>query len=309
MNIDKLILKLLNKSNSLEEFETLEAWKQESESNIALLELLNMKSDETEYTKYNVKNAWNKVSARLGFINFSKSLKWILASAAFIAIIISLYYFNGQSKSLPVFQSDEKVNHFVLQDNSEVWLNNNSLLAHLEDFEISRMVSLEGEAFFEIEHNTANPFIIELNNNEFIKVIGTSFKLVNDASNFDLILYTGKLELHALNRIINLEQGDRITRVNGSYVKLKDRDFNASSWKTDELLFDNTSFPDVIKDLENHFHINIQINDEINYANCSLYAKYKNQSLDSILEELVKIWNMKFSNTSEGIMIDYLSCQ
>ena len=58
MSIDKLILKLLNKSNSLEELEILESWKRESEQNIAFLNLMDTNTGDKEYTQFDTQKAW-----------------------------------------------------------------------------------------------------------------------------------------------------------------------------------------------------------------------------------------------------------
>lgn len=69
--------------------------------------------------------------------------------------------------------------HMTLADGSQVWLNAGSTLEYPASFDNNneRRVRLTGEAFFEVQKNVNKPFYVELDNNEFIRVIGTSFNV------------------------------------------------------------------------------------------------------------------------------------
>ena len=97
-----------------------------------------------------------------------------------------------------------------------------------------------GEAYFDIRADENHPFVIRLNDKDHIKVLGTSFHLINEKDAFDLIVYSGTVELHTLNRSIILEKNDRISRYEGAYVKLKNHENNALSWKSGVLRFNDT---------------------------------------------------------------------
>lgn len=67
--------------------------------------------------------------------------------------------------------------HLTLSDGTKIWINSKSKLIYPSDFEgKDRIVSLDGEAYFEVTKDASRPFIVETNSID-IKVLGTSFNL------------------------------------------------------------------------------------------------------------------------------------
>ncbi|WP_090393496.1 FecR family protein [Niabella drilacis] len=90
----------------------------------------------------------------------------------------------------------------LLPDGSKVWLNGGSRLFYVTDFKgRSREVKLEGEAFFDVAHATAEggglrPFIVHAGNID-IKVLGTAFNVkayANDPAT-TAVLYRGLISV------------------------------------------------------------------------------------------------------------------
>lgn len=306
MNIDKIILKLFRKSESLEELEVLEQWKKESDENLAFMQMLNLK-DSGSYKEFNKEKAWNHIEQNMigrsgSFIKYAAIL--LLAVAATL-----VFYFYTQTKEIafPVYKSMDKVEHFVLQDNSEVWMNANSTLAQVSDFEKQRLIEFSGEAYFDISHQESNPFKINFNDQEYVRVVGTSFNLKSEGEDFDLVVYSGKVELHSTSGIIELEKNQRVSRINGSYVKFTNVDINTLSWKTGELVFDNITLERAFKTLENHYNVDINY-DGLSLDNCYWRTRISNQNLDSVLQELEELFSIKYIKDDNQIRIEELHC-
>lgn len=85
----------------------------------------------------------------------------------------------------------------VLADGSRVWLNASSALEYPATFDgcAERRVRLEGEAFFEVQRDTATPFLVEIGKDETIRVLGTGFNVTAypDAEEHTTTLATGKI--------------------------------------------------------------------------------------------------------------------
>jgi transmembrane sensor len=70
-----------------------------------------------------------------------------------------------------------KVVTIKLSDGTQVWLNSESSLRYPASFKgIERKVAITGEAYFEVAHNAAMPFIVEKDAMK-IKVLGTHFNM------------------------------------------------------------------------------------------------------------------------------------
>jgi len=311
MNINKLILKSLNKSTSLEEYNTLEAWKNESKENLEFLNKMQQDYKNIEYKEFDKEKAWNNINSHLQNPLPKSNKKYYLIAGLVLALLsVGAYFYLNNENAPEIFKTENSVQQFALMDNSEIWLNSNSKVSYLSDFKKERRVDLSGEAFFEVESNKDNPFIIELNSSNFIKVVGTSFNVINTKDEFDLTVYSGKVEFHALNRVIHLKKNDRVVKSNGAFVKIVNTDENLLSWKNKELIFDDIDLIKAISKIESHYNVNIELNKSIDISNCSLRSKYTNENISEVLTEFSEIFEVfEYNQVNNKISISKLKCK
>ncbi len=309
MNINKLILKSLNKTTSLEEFNALEAWKNESNENLEFLKAMQEEHNSVNYKDFNKEQAWNNINSHLNQpIKKIAWAKWGIAAAILLLLSAGSYFYASNENIPSLFKTQNTIQNYALVDNSEIWLNTNSEVQYLSDFKTERKVSLSGEAFFDVKANKDNPFIIELNSSDFIKVVGTSFNVVNRDDEFDLTVYSGKVEFHALKRVINLTKGDRIVKVNGSFTKIRNTDKNVSSWKNKELIFDNILLNKALTQIGKHYSVKIKLDKSIDISKCYLRSKYTQESITDVMLELSKFFVMEYKQSESTILISKLKC-
>jgi len=116
--------------------------------------------------------------------NFFKST--IFKVAAVLAIIIATNYFvyniKPETKVAPLSWQEINVPRgnrmkIVLPDSTSIWLNNETKLRYASNFSSgNREVELSGEAYFEVKHDSENPFTVKIGNRK-IKVLGTKFSV------------------------------------------------------------------------------------------------------------------------------------
>jgi ferric-dicitrate binding protein FerR (iron transport regulator) len=77
--------------------------------------------------------------------------------------IAFIYYFTRpKEKSYVTVKSPSgKIQHVLLPDGSRVWLNASSTLTYNVEFNKTRELKLNGEAFFEVASNVDHPFSVE----------------------------------------------------------------------------------------------------------------------------------------------------
>ncbi len=319
MDIDKILLQVLNDKASKEEYEALEAWKKESADNIELLQQLSQKgSPETKpYKQYDKHKAWKLVEAQMDSspqpIKKSKkssNVLWYLLGIISILAIIGYFVLNNE-KTPTVYKADNALLAFELQDKSNIWLRDGGSSLELKsDFESERRVALQGEGFFDISPDKERPFVIELNDNDFIKVLGTSFNVVNQQDKFEIAIYSGTVEFHTLNRVITLQKGDQVSKVMGSITKHKMTQNNQLSWKNKELVFENSDFSSVMSALSNHYGVQFKLDDQtVNLANCSIRTRFSNETINQVLEELASHMNFNYAIANQEVTISNLTCQ
>lgn len=131
------------------------------------------------------------------------SLQRFIASAAAILVLAVGLYFFGENlakfiapvQQREVWSSIGERRKIILADGSQVWLSSNSRLSYPDKFnEAQRAVSLEGEAFFEVAHDTKHPFIIKTGKVN-TTVLGTSFNVsaYSKQNTINITLVTGKV--------------------------------------------------------------------------------------------------------------------
>ena len=310
MDINKIILKAINSKASTQEYEALQAWKAESQQNIEFLnKMMEKQSTVKDYIEFDKSKAWDKVESKIDHSPQSKPYLWmsVIAILAFIAV----FYFatNGSKPNTDhIHESNDEMINIALKDDSQIWLNNESTVAELSDFISERKVSLEGEAFFDITRNPEAPFTIELNDTDFITVLGTSFNVLNSEDDFDLVVYTGHVQLNVLGRTLDLYKNDRVTLLNGAYVKVKNSNKNTLSWKNKILVFDNDKLSDVFNELEDYYSVEFNGLTDLDINSCRLRSRFDNESIDKVLSELVNHFNLVYTKENNIISIQSINC-
>ncbi|MCY1719665.1 FecR family protein [Prolixibacteraceae bacterium Z1-6] len=153
--------------------------------------------------------------------------------------------------------------NITLPDGSLVWLNSGSTLTYPTKFISNRIITLEGEAFFDVEKNNS-PFIVSTNFGDVI-VKGTSFNVKTLASDntFETTLEEGVVVFDVKNsqNEVVLKPGEQVVKTSKGFT-IKNVDIKYfTSWKDGKLMFNKEPFPDFIKKLERWYNVKIVYND------------------------------------------------
>jgi transmembrane sensor len=142
----------------------------------------------------------------------------------------------------------------VLSDGTKVWLNNASSLKYPASFVGStREVQLEGEAYFEVAHNSSSPFLVK-SGNMTIRDIGTSFnvKAYADERLAKVTLIEGGVRVGDLT----LKPGQQaITEGNVIELSKKPNIEQALAWKNGYFQFDRTDIQEVMRELSRWYDV------------------------------------------------------
>ena len=180
---------------------------------------------------------------------------WGVAAAISVCFLVSTYtYHKGLQKGAapggaPAFcevaaplGSQARV---TLPDRTQVWLNAGSALKYARSFGSGkREVSLTGEAYFEVAHDSLHPFRVR-SGGVAVKVLGTKFNMqaYPEESRVDVSLKEGKVEVAlpaaARSETVVLSPGRRLSydKLAGS-ARVSETDPNeASAWTQGELRF------------------------------------------------------------------------
>jgi ferric-dicitrate binding protein FerR (iron transport regulator) len=166
------------------------------------------------------------------------------------------------------FGSKTKV---ILPDKSVVWINAGSTVTYSDNAAGNRReVLLEGEAYFEVAHDSLKPFIVKTGNLD-VKVLGTSFNVraYNDEQTIDVVLLTGKVDVYLNNTAGEYRNADaeltpdQMLSYNRETSDMRIAVVHSpdySAWKNGLIRFSEQPFTRIARELERKYNIEIEIN-------------------------------------------------
>jgi transmembrane sensor len=236
-----------------------------------------------------------------------------IAAAIIIGIGLLFYGWNNLSqKSIktPLAMSEE----ITLPDGSHITLNAGSRLTYPRNFgKENRMVSLKGEAFFEVKKNPAKPFIIQLQGAE-IKVLGTSFnvKAYKNMEKIEVTVKEGTVSIYEENnesKQITATAGEKAEyfRESKELKKQQNENKNYNSWKTRTIVFENSSLLQIKETLEDVYYKKIIIPDSA-LSKCTVTTTFDNKDFNTVMHVLESTLEIRFEEKDGKIYISGKRC-
>lgn len=198
----------------------------------------------------------------------------------------------------------------MFQDGTRVWLNSDTKLKYPVNFTGNlREVKLEGEAYFVVNKNANKPFFVRMNNLS-VKVTGTSFnvKAYSNENSITATLDEGKISLltnknnKQSESILNPMEQATFSKESAEIAVKPVVVGQNSSWKNNELSFNDTPFLDVIRILERWYNVNVTIADK-ELATYTYTLNYGSESLTNVLTAMARITPIKYSMKNGAIVI------
>lgn len=200
----------------------------------------------------------------------------------------------------------------ILSDGTLVHLNSGSKLKYPVKFDKNkpRMVRLEGEAFFDVAERKNQIFSV---NTETInvEVYGTKFNFKNHPEDnySDVVLVEGSVGMYSkyIDNIIRLKPGIKgsFNKSNFSITQDKINTSIYTSWIDGQVVFRNESFESILTKLERIYNVEI-INNSTNKSNETFNAKIdvEKESINEVLSYFNKIYNIKYQTFNNKIIIN-----
>jgi transmembrane sensor len=156
-----------------------------------------------------------------------------------------------------------KVINLVLADGSRIWLNAASSLRYPTAFAGSeRKVEITGEAYLEVAHNPAMPFIVS-NGNTSIKVLGTDFNVnaYDDESSLNVTLLKGSVSVATKGnqkpKVINPGEQAQVNK-NGNIELTNSVDLNeVIAWKNGVFSFKGADIESIMRQVSRWYDVEV----------------------------------------------------
>jgi ferric-dicitrate binding protein FerR (iron transport regulator) len=299
------VIKYLQNECTEREIRQINEWLSEREENaqeLFLMEALYKTKNLKRYAspeflqteKDKLLNRIQRETETAGRTSFPFKKLWTCAAAvAAVLAAAGIFYLRTTYSSLQTVIADQgKVEHLVLSDGTQVWLNQSAVLTCPERFKgKTRTVHLVGEGYFKAAKNADQPFVVETENMK-VTVLGTAFNIsASPASDISTVtLLEGEVLVKGNDNegMVTLSPGQKaeLNRLTHRlHVKEDGRAELDAVWHDRLIPFSRVSVGEIGKTLEKIYGVNVHFDPDLPSGTYS--GVLKNQdSISAVLHSL-----------------------
>lgn len=197
----------------------------------------------------------------------------------------------------------------ILPDSTEVWLNAESSISYPATFDSKlRKVSVSGEAYFKVKHNSQWPFEVETKG-QTTHVLGTEFNInAYDVSNIRTTLFTGSVAVSATGGKQGFAlvpgQTASFNTSSGIFTSIDADTAAVRSWLHGRFVFENQSLARIMKELSRWYNFNYHFTDHSLANTVFMGSVPRYGDFREVLDILEKSGGIRFSLKGKEVIID-----
>lgn len=276
-----------------------------------VLKRITEKMDGYESPDFPVGKSWEKFQEKLPDISTAegqiKPLRtrrsWIYAAAASLLLLIGLWFLwkGGNSSPTTYYTEVGQQKELTLPSGSVAFLNAKSSLSFsTHNWEKERRITLEGEAYFEVEAGA--PFRVETEKG-VIEVLGTHFSVNSRANWLEVQCFEGRVRVRPIQGPEHVLPAGQSIQVDANYgSKEREVEINASpTWLQGISQFSATPLWAVLGALERQFGIEIdasQIDTERLYT-----GSFVHDDVETALKMVLDPFGYAFDRQGQRVLL------
>lgn len=236
--------------------------------------------------------------------------RWWAAAAAVLIILLGggLYWNNNRPVPEIVWNkienSSKDIKFIKLQDGTQVWLNAHSVLSYNEH----RQVKLEGEAFFDVAHDSAHPFTVYTRQLQ-TTVLGTAFNIRawREQYKTQVALIRGKVKVKQTTgadsaillpgQVLNFDSTINRCLVLNNAVRE-----DMTGWVKGKIVLDNTPLSEILQQLEQIYKVHI-VYDKHLPVTVKLSGRFQRDKIEDVLKNILFPLDLTYSYDHEKFII------
>ncbi|HVP83926.1 MAG TPA: FecR domain-containing protein [Rhizomicrobium sp.] len=194
----------------------------------------------------------------------------------------------------------------TLRDGSVIELNASTAI-RLYDNAKERRVTLEkGEAYFNIQHDAAHPFVV-ISGNHRITDLGTKFSVRTEEGGLRVALMEGRAEVDNLNatRPVVLNPGEVAiaTADSISVAKKPMRELaDQLGWRRGQIIFYHTTLADAVAELNRYNRKRLVIADAAT-AHLTINGSFPTNGIDAFTQATEQVFGVRITHRGDDIII------
>lgn len=179
----------------------------------------------------------------------------------------------------------------TLPDGSRVWLNAASSLTYPTNFKnAERLVTLTGEAYFEIARNAAKPFKVDVAGRQQVLVLGTRFNIeaYPEDERINTTLLGGAVKLISGQQQVMLKPGEMVTNnLSGVLTKRQADEETVMAWKNGLFVFNDESLQSAMQKAARWYDVEVQYRDGVDKKRLGgVISRFK--TITELLDKITK---------------------
>ncbi|WP_372933034.1 FecR family protein [Mariniphaga sediminis] len=195
---------------------------------------------------------------------------------------------------------------FSLPDGTEGWLNSGSSLKYTVPFASTRQVTLMGEAWFDVAHDSNHPFEIAAGQSK-VKVLGTKFNLnaYPEDKYVEVALQEGSVEffVSGISPEIEMKPNERLVFSEGA-IKLEVTDVaQYSAWIEGKLVFKSEPMSEVCRRIERWYNVDVVLVDK-GLEEYAITGTFVDDSLEDVLLYLSMTSPIRYQIIEQRVLKD-----
>lgn len=196
----------------------------------------------------------------------------------------------------------------ILSDGTEVLLNSDSRLSYPTVFKgKERVVSLEGEAYFNVTKDAEHPFIVNSGNVQ-VRVLGTEFNMCSySPDDVRITLIEGKVAVSDTCSLqsVEIKPGQSAHLVSDGTFAVEEVDTESFLyWKEGFFYFDDVTLVDMMKEIGKWYNIDVDFrNSEIMNLRMHFLAK-RQQDIADLIELINRMERIHVYQEGESLIIE-----
>ncbi|QEE49515.1 DUF4974 domain-containing protein [Flavobacterium alkalisoli] len=227
---------------------------------------------------------------------------WLVRIAAVLIIALCFtFFYNTNHTTTEIAAAGEKT-EFLLPDNSKVVLNSDSEAEYKSwNWNKKRSVELKGEAFFKVAKGKTFDVNTPLGT---VTVVGTQFNVKARDNRFDVTCFEGKVKVTYKTEEVFLTPGESVTFEEGEEIEIPETKAAQPGWINNEITFTAEKPENVIKEIERHFAVSIQLDKNVSFSAKSKFeGTLPMNDLETTLSFFTEKYHLKAEKTGKGTVI------
>ena len=235
----------------------------------------------------------------------ARGRQWSLAAALLLLLCGLAGWITWRAWAGPSYTTGIGEQRVVrLDDGTRLSLNSGTRVVITYSNTERRVELVRGEAFFEVAHNAARPFIVTAGDRQVV-AIGTTFVVRYEAARTAVTLLEGSVTVSpATDRGLTLAPGERVTFAAGGSRRLDRLDEPkieaVTAWRRGEVMLDRTQLEDAVAEL-NRYDKNTLIIDDPRIATLGISGIYHAGDSSGFAHTIAKLYGLEIIEQSNRI--------